>query len=80
MTVRLSDDGGVELVGDCPSGDAEALLQHLVRAPKPIVDWTACTAAHTAVIQVLMAANVAMKGPPADSFLADVVAPLLKQR
>jgi len=80
MTVQLKDDGVIALVGDCPSGEAEVLLQHLVRAPDAVIDWRGCQSAHTAVIQVLLVARRVVKGPPAGAFLADVVAPRLKQR
>ncbi|THD62577.1 hypothetical protein [Phenylobacterium sp.] len=80
MTVRLADGGVVELVGHCPSEDAETLLAELIARPDARVDWRACESAHTAVIQVLIAANVTPAGPPADGFLANRVEPLLNRR
>lgn len=77
MTVRLSPGGGVELVGVCPSEDAEVLLQHLLRDPAVTVDWRACESAHTAVVQVLMAAQPRLLGPPADPGLAHWVQPVI---
>jgi hypothetical protein len=79
MTLRIGERGDVALVGRCPSEDAEALLRHLCTHPKADVDWRECESAHTAVVQVLIAARLNPKGPPANSFLAAMVAPLLKQ-
>ena len=80
MTVRISEGGRIELLGDCSSDDAERLLQRLADRPNVTIDWRACTQAHTAVIQVLMAADAHLQGPPANDFLAVYVAPYLKQR
>ena len=80
MTVRIEKGGVIELAGDCPSQDAEALLSHLSADPAAPVDWRACKSAHTAVIQVLVAAGVAPQGPPASRFLAEMVEPLLNRR
>lgn len=74
MTVRAAADGSIELVGACPSGDAEALLQLLLADPGATVDWRECLGAHTAVVQVLMAARPKLRGPPADARLRDWVA------
>jgi hypothetical protein len=80
MTVQMGDDGAVELTGDCPSGDAEALLRHLAARPTAAVDWRECKGAHTAVVQILIAARIRPTGPPASAFLANWVEPLLKRR
>lgn len=77
MTVHLSAHGVIELQGECPSEDAEALLRHLLADPNASVDWNACEAAHSAVIQVLMAARPAMQGVPRGQALKDWVQPLL---
>ena len=79
MTLRLGDDGAVALMGECSSEDAEALLRHLSGHPTAEVDWRECEGAHTAVIQVLLAAEVYPRGPPANSFLAAFVAPRLNR-
>ena len=76
MTVRRGPSGLIELVGDCTSGDAEPLLQLLLASPGATVDWRACRGAHTAVVQVLMAAKPKLLGPPADSRLKDWVEPV----
>ena len=78
MTVRLSADGTIELDGICTIEDAEALLQHLLAAPGVTVDWRSCEQAHTAVIQVLMASQGVLRGPPAGDFLRNRLDPLMK--
>jgi len=78
MTVRLSTAGAIELHGDCPLEDAQALHQYLLADPKSTVDWRACDSAHTAVVQVLLAARPVMLGPPRSDFLEAMVEPLLK--
>lgn len=80
MTVRVTAKGVIALEGNCPSEDAETLLQHLLATPATSVDWRACEAAHTAVVQVLMAAQPQLLGPPANPRLADWVEPFLRQR
>jgi len=74
MTVRVGAGGCIELVGECPSGDAEPLLQLLLAEPRATVDWRECQGAHAAVVQVLMAAKAKLRGPPADACLRDWVA------
>ncbi|MGH8202019.1 MAG: hypothetical protein ACREVO_16910 [Steroidobacteraceae bacterium] len=74
MTVRVTAGGCIELVGACPSADAEALLQLLLADPRATVDWRDCRGAHTAVVQVLMAVRPKLLGPPADARLRDWVA------
>ena len=77
MTVRLTANGSIALEGVCPSEDAEALLRYLLAHPAAPVDWRACEGAHTAIIQVLMAAAPRLIGPPVDARLEDRVQPLL---
>jgi hypothetical protein len=79
MTLRIGADGAAALVGVCPSEDAEALLRHLSAHPDAELDWRECEGAHTAVVQLLLAAGAQPRGPPANSFLAGFVAPLLSQ-
>src|ERR1700733_12505828 len=57
MTVRLTAQGEIVLEGTCSSEDAEVLLQSLTSTPTARVDLRACEFAHTAVIQVLLAAK-----------------------
>ncbi len=77
MTVTRDDDGIIHLAGACPVEDADTLLRLLGEDPAALVDWRGCTAAHAAVVQVLMALRPALAGPPADDFLQRHVAPLL---
>jgi hypothetical protein len=79
MTVRLADDGAIILAGICPSEDAEVLLRFLLETPEAPVDWTACEYAHTAVIQVLMAARPILRGPAGAAFLSRWVEPILRR-
>lgn len=77
MTVYVDADGAVELVGICPSQDAETLQHYLLAiAPgvKPVVNWRRCEQAHAAVIQILLVARPRMIGPPANPFLANFIA------
>ena len=69
MTVTVSADGVIQLQGDCPLEDAEALLQRLSRDPSAKVDWTACTHIHTAVVQIMIAARPPVVGSPTDHFI-----------
>jgi hypothetical protein len=80
MTVRQRDDGVIELIGACPLEDAETLLSLLSAAPDARVDWRACEAAHTAVVQVLRAAGTTPEGPARGAFLSHLVEPALKER
>jgi hypothetical protein len=77
VTVELRADETIALEGLCPSEDAEALLQLLTASPTALVDWRGCESAHTAVIQVLLAAKPRLQGPPMGAFLNEWVAPLL---
>jgi hypothetical protein len=74
MTVDVAEDGTVRLFGVCPLEDAEVLAQALADDPDARVDWNGCEQAHTAVVQVLMAAGPRVRGLPADPFLRDWVA------
>lgn len=77
MTVRLASDATIMLEGACPVDDAELLRQLLQANPGASVDWRGCEAAHTAVIQVLLAAKPRLRGPPRAPFPRDWIAPLL---
>jgi hypothetical protein len=77
MTLKVSADGVIELIGTCSSDEGEVLLQRLLETPNIMVDWRGCEAAHTAVIQVLMAARPKVLGPPAGGLLEKWVQPLL---
>jgi hypothetical protein len=77
MTVRMDKDQIIVLEGRCPVEDAETLVQLLSLAPSTTVDWRDCDYAHTAVIQVLLAAGPEMRGPPAAKTLQDWIEPVL---
>ncbi len=77
MTVRLAADGKICLAGACPVGDAEPLLRLVTNNRDAIVDWRGCEQAHAAVIQVLLAAQPTLLGPPANEFLHRRIAPLI---
>lgn len=76
MTVRM-EQGTILLEGYCPSGDAEELLQFLQAEPATNVDWRTCEFAHTAVVQVLLAARCRLIGPPSNQVLRTHVGPAL---
>ena len=77
MAVNLLPDGTVQLVGECPLEDAEKLLQALISRPAATVDWRQCSAAHTAVVQVLIAAKHPLSGPPGGEWLRHFIEPRL---
>jgi hypothetical protein len=77
MTVRRAPDGTIELDGVCPIEDAESLHRHLLENPRSTVDWSACDSAHTAVIQILLALQPTLRGPPRGDFLREYIDPLL---
>jgi hypothetical protein len=75
MTVRPAGDRRILLEGKCPAEDAETLLRLLSLDPASAVDWRGCQGAHTAVLQVLLAARPELIGPPRASFLARWLSP-----
>ena len=77
MTVRSSAQGHIALEGACPSEDADELVQLLLTSPGTAVDWRGCEAAHSAVIQVLMATKPRLLGPPSGESLRKWVEPSL---
>ena len=74
MTVSVADDGVILIEGLCPIEDAEVLLRRLSERPQAKVDWSACEQAHTAVVQVLMAAHPQMIGFPTAMTLNEHIA------
>ncbi len=75
MTVRQIDQSTIALEGICPLAEAELLRQMLVSTKSATVDWRACEQAHTAVVQVLLASRVELRGPPKSAFLRKVLEP-----
>jgi hypothetical protein len=74
MTVRIVSDGVIALEGDCPLEDAEVLQRSLLAHPAAAIDWGSCSHAHTAVIQILLAAQPRLTGTPDSPFLRSKVA------
>jgi hypothetical protein len=73
VSLRRIDDQTLALEGQCGVDDAEALLQALLATPAAVVDWRGCEGAHTAVVQVLLAARARVRGPAASVFLSEMV-------
>jgi len=69
MTVRRLDDGTIALEGVCPAGEAEALRSLVLATPDAAIDWGTCERAHTAIVQVLLAARKAPRGTPSSAIL-----------
>jgi len=79
VTIKQGDIGEVLLIGDCSVEDADVLIQRLLENPSVAVDWTKCTNAHTAIIQVLMASGRLPEGVPKNPFLKAMVGPALRR-
>jgi hypothetical protein len=77
VSVRQEPDGTIVLEGRCEVEDAEPLLQLMQAAPDARCDWTRCSHLHTAVVQVVMAANPALVGPCGDPWIEQWVEPIL---
>jgi hypothetical protein len=77
MTVRVTEDGTIELSGRCGVEDAEQLQHQLLAAPRSTVEWGACEHLHSAVLQVLLVAKPPMRGTPRSAFLGTYIEPLL---
>jgi hypothetical protein len=78
MTVRATDHGTIEMEGNCGAEDAEVLLRNLLSMPGAVVDWRLCDAAHTAVIQVLLASKAQTLGPPRSAWLQRFIDPAIR--
>jgi hypothetical protein len=79
MSVRLADDGTIWLVGDCSAQDADPLLQYLLGRADAAIDWSTCDAAHTAVIQVVLASGRKPIGQPRGTFLKTLISPVFNR-
>ena len=80
MTVRLTEDGTIELTGRCGVEDAEQLQGYLLAAPESTVEWGTCEHLHSGVLQVLLIARPRISGVPASAFLSTHIEPLLRSR
>ncbi|AQR72824.1 hypothetical protein [Sphingomonas sp. LM7] len=69
MSVHVEDDV-IHLAGRCQAEDAETLLVALQEGPDRIVDLAEVQRMHLAVAQVLLGARPAIRGNPANAFLA----------
>ena len=74
------ETGDIILVGACGDDDAEPLLELLLTHPRAAIDWRDCVAAHTCIVQLLLAAGRPLLGPPKDPFLTRWVEPHLAAR
>jgi hypothetical protein len=70
----------VILDGVCSVEDAEPLLQMLQATPGAAVDWASCRQVHTAVLQVILAAEIVPIGPCGDVWVAQWLSPELLQK
>jgi len=75
MSVEV-DGATVRLTGRCGAEQAEGLLAALTRGADQ-VDLTGCDHLHASLLQLLMAANVAVTGEPSD-FIRQWVLPSLR--
>ena len=75
MTVRRGEQGTIVLLGDCPVDDTEPLFQLLLATPAATVDWTQCSRLHTAIVQLLLAAQPRIIGPCGDALAGRLVLP-----
>jgi hypothetical protein len=64
------EDGVLVCAGTLPVDDAENLLQLLADSPGAPADLAACEHVHSACLQVLMAARVAVRAWPRGDALA----------
>ena len=80
MSILFEGSGTIALVGHCGSEDAEPLLQQLLAKPDATIDWSECESAHTAVVQLILAARRTVTGSPKDMFLRRWVEPQLSAR
>lgn len=69
MPFAMTDDC-LLLTGHCPIEEAEPLLDALRGMADPVVDVSGLDQAHTAILQVLMAAGPVIRGAPADPVAA----------
>jgi hypothetical protein len=71
LSVGRDDNGTILIEGDSPAEDAELLLQLLQATPRALLDWTRSGHIHTAVLQVVVAAQPALAGPCGDPWVRE---------
>jgi hypothetical protein len=69
MMVR-ADEGTIVLEGRCRVEDAETLLSALQHSPCSVIDIQTADKLHTAVVQILLAANRPIRGIKRHELLA----------
>jgi hypothetical protein len=79
VSVRRLESGTIVLEGRCPVEDAETLFQLLQETPEAACDWAQCSRLHTAVLQVLLVARPALRGPCADLWLEQWFQPAMHE-
>jgi hypothetical protein len=78
MTVRHVS-GAIVLEGDCGVEEAEILLQALVENFEAEIDWRGCGRLHTAVLQLILASNVPVRGPCGNAWLKKWISNMVRQ-
>ena len=73
--MRRDDNGTIVIEGDSPAEDAEPLLQLLQATPQPVLDWTRSGHIHTAVLQIVFAAQPAFTGACGDPWVREWLPP-----
>lgn len=68
------NDATARFVGACTVEEAEALLDWLRATPDAAVDLSGCTAAHSALLQLVLATAPRLAAPPPDPLLAAALA------
>lgn len=76
MSVRLTDNV-IHVDGMGAVADAEPILAALHEDPSRVVDLSAATRLHSAIVQLLLAVRPSVKGVPADAFYAAHIVRLL---
>jgi hypothetical protein len=71
LSVGRDDNGTILIEGNSPAEDAELLLQLLQATPRALLDWTRSGHIHTAVLQVVVAAQPALAGPCGDAWVRE---------
>jgi hypothetical protein len=66
MSLRRADDGTIVLFGSCPVDEAEPLHRMLLSDRTAQLDWTQCSHLHSAILQLILAAQPSLTGPCGD--------------